>query len=660
MTRKRSAKSTGWPRWTLFLVALVLVVVIGFLVENDANLLPPEDVGFLADEDVPIFSQPAKPAQPQSSPTAAQAEGAGAAAAAATAATAAVAAPPAAAALAGAAAWAGAAAGQTYHILPKAFGKHAVELADGSKGKGGGPAEFRAVLQELSCGHLFGGRTHVVPYASQMPKCENCFDFCAAPFENKWTPKSLKVNCDGENCAVLMDIYCKGHYSYPHPGYIGAVTADDGCLDLPSGVVHLRFVRLEAKAPLQEDSLPAEAAHDYSYVLRRMRYWRGPAEGDGRAKPPTNRYVTFNTDCGGFNNIRMGFEHAVLMAWVTKRTLVLPPPRPWYLLDTGPIKREREAGRGQSDYADYWDMGDLARAIPVLSHEDFLKHAGQATAQQKAMLPIEPFITAILWPTTAQVTSSGILESKKGKSLLGHRRTVELSPDQLAMPVLHFPACEKPYKEPRFLNQVSGVVIFARQKLDLALKAFFKHSLHYVDTIFAVASRVITAMGLFNYTALHVRRNDLQYKEVHIPAGGTLANIRALVPAGEPLYLATDEVAPAFFAALEQRHPVYRWHDFLAAEGGFALRGAVYSPKVVGMIEQVVCAGARRFFGTQHSTFSSHIARLRGYVDAPDKQMRYHSQRSTGDETIDALSKPRISGDNYMVEDPSLWEDVRD
>lgn len=74
-------------------------------------------------------------------------------------------------------------------------------------------------------------------------------------------------------------------------------------------------------------------------------YWRDVPVDRGYESPLTphhhehaSKYITFEYDNGGWNNIRMGVETVIVLAHAMGRTLVIPPPQHLYLLD----KRHRD------------------------------------------------------------------------------------------------------------------------------------------------------------------------------------------------------------------------------------------------------------------------------------------------------------------------------
>ena len=103
-----------------------------------------------------------------------------------------------------------------------------------------------------------------------------------------------------------------------------------------------------------------------------LSYWRSSDTPCAYAFAPAHagRYLTFDLDPGGLNNIRMALEYAVVLAAVTGRTLVLPPPQPWYLLHSGPI----HAGpcSGSCGFSDIFDMDALSGFVSVITTADFI------------------------------------------------------------------------------------------------------------------------------------------------------------------------------------------------------------------------------------------------------------------------------------------------
>ena len=82
------------------------------------------------------------------------------------------------------------------------------------------------------------------------------------------------------------------------------------------------------------------------------------------------KYVTFEPDVGGWNNIRMQFELVLVYALVTGRTLVLPNDQPMYLLMEGKKKQN------QHGFDDYFPFDWISTRMPVITMKEFLEREG--------------------------------------------------------------------------------------------------------------------------------------------------------------------------------------------------------------------------------------------------------------------------------------------
>lgn len=587
---------------------------------------------------------------------------------------------------------------------------------------------YAEVYSHTGCGKK--GEVKVIDLDIKERRCSKpCVDFCTEKFDNhdvlQGAAKSIKIFGAGK---VKMYSSCRGHWSYPDEGYAGDYTKDSGCVELTgklTNVVHLELLHEQMPPPPPPTPQPKDNAGDatadsavgvfgetwkpvafdynkidgsptdYNVVLKRLKYWENrQREGTVELLPlaPTDKYVTFYVDCGGFNNIRIGFEHAVIMAWMHKRTLVLPPAQPWYLLDFGPMKRDPPKGEsGKSNYDMFMDIEDMKKSIAIITTDEFLKREkdslnvpaeylsgidGKNEALNKWMdshdqfmkISFNPIENAVCHPSVAEYQASADLGSQAGgksgllarASMIDARKLKEFTADHAAKKILHFPSC-KGGPDFRYMGQTGAVVLWSDlehwQKFAYQMMRF----VHYIPKVAEIAAKVVARLGLFQYSSLHIRRNDLQYPENFIPAEKSLENVGKLLKQGETLYIATDEPQPDFFAPFEKAgHKVYRWQDFFTEKGGNVLNGIDIPRKNIGHIEQMICSGGRWFAGTRASTFSSFIFRLRGYVGAPERAMYWHIRSYNGDKDHDWREMPGgqgfVRGREYMNEMPYMWQ----
>lgn len=399
----------------------------------------------------------------------------------------------------------------------------------------------------------------------------------------------------------------------------------------------------------------------------------------------SDKFITFDSDIGGFNNIRMQFEYVVILAAITGRTLVLPPPSPWYLINWGPIQREGDID-GVCDYSEFFDLPALRQYIDVITTAQFIQtqedrldiptvfsgfspaiieneRAGEREVLRKGwkkwlnknarVIPWNPLNNLLYYP---DINSAMQGNNRPDERFRDRRTAVWIDDEMNKSQLLHFPSNQE--AGCRQLGQVSRLVAFADTQQERALRLLLKHGLRYVPLVFEIAQAIIDQLGIFKYSSLHLRRNEIQFIESRAEPETTAKKISQLLQPGESLYLATDETDESFFAGLTHQRNVYRFSD-LASLPGLADDPLETTPhKLIGCVEQLICAGGRIFVGTPHSSFSTYISRVHGYLNASDCEEYSHTQLALSRSREFGFVEQSIRGQDYLREDPVLWEDA--
>jgi len=244
-------------------------------------------------------------------------------------------------------------------------------------------------------------------------------------------------------------------------------------------------------------------------------------------------------------------------------------------------------GNTNSEYTDFWDLKDLQRTIPTITAAEFIRHHGD-----QFELPASNF----------PGRSNGPDDNPWKKFMRTHATQVAGCGE----------VCGKLQREKDSpLVHVSlehGNRVFQCAPCDTARKEKLTDYLHYTPEITRAAAAAVAQIGLFEYVALHLRRNDFQYKTADDPVHH-MDNLKKALQKNENIYIATDELDDEYLAKWKAElpgHRIYSSKDF--KESHFKSIGW---RKQGGLIEQVVCAGSRVFLGMPMSTYSGNIKNIR-------------------------------------------------
>eukprot|EP00579_Thalassiosira_antarctica_P011230 CAMPEP_0201923208 /NCGR_PEP_ID=MMETSP0903-20130614/11017_1 /ASSEMBLY_ACC=CAM_ASM_000552 /TAXON_ID=420261 /ORGANISM="Thalassiosira antarctica, Strain CCMP982" /LENGTH=484 /DNA_ID=CAMNT_0048460485 /DNA_START=227 /DNA_END=1681 /DNA_ORIENTATION=+ len=378
----------------------------------------------------------------------------------------------------------------------------------------------------------------------------------------------------------------------------------------------------------------------------------------------TTKYLTFEPDFGGFNNIRMSFETMILLSHSMGRTLVLPPPSSIYWSnklfsfeefydlenissehagldiitmehylklteimltskDSHPSDNNRSVGRSDMQSLkelaytpENWRPGECVVTFPNATGSDnldvmqyYLKSAiKECMYNRNTVIPVDA--------STTERLRVAILEGY-GAALCLYD---EIAREQL---VIHFPCCKR---EQRMLTHHYTFLFFQDWRHDLWSKRFVRDNLRFRDEIQCAAARVVVALrqrarlrdnnnSNGDFDSFHIRRGDLvkQYKTTGVSADEIYQNSRGELRVNATVFIATDEVNRTFFEPLTSKY------DVVFLEDDFQQELVGIDKMYFGLIDQLIASRGRVFFGCKQSTFSNFIFRLRAWHSQRDK-----------------------------------------
>ena len=329
-------------------------------------------------------------------------------------------------------------------------------------------------------------------------------------------------------------------------------------------------------------------------------------------------YVLFEKWPGGFNNIRMSFELAACISFLLNRTLVIPPKQDFYLLE------------GECSFEDFFDFNNLG--IKWLDYSEFAKIENKAENFNEIK-------------ETCQVFNAGtdnlvynfepLIPPQK---FLKGRRYVDIV-DEIDSRYVYFDK-----------NLLGSFYQVLYTKQIEQLKEFVCNHIRFKNTIFDISWLFINELKDKEYYSIHVRKNDFQYKDLHIPCETIYENIKDEIPENSKLYIATDHKDQEFFKPLSDKYEVYFYEDLLKKYPHVDIQ---YN--WIPIIEKLICTRSKTFIGTKLSTLSSYVYRLRGYMnDIEDNRYCIVSEKYNQHNDKVFEETEQIYG-GWGLEFPNVW-----
>ncbi len=415
-------------------------------------------------------------------------------------------------------------------------------------------------------------------------------------------------------------------------------------------------------------------------IAEEMVYWKDIPSDNAYQSPfydPANiRYLTFEPDAGGWNNIRMSMETVLGMAVSSGRTLVLPPEQKMYLLGDAKAGQQRR----EFSFNDFFPMKEIAaeqKGLDIITMEEFLRREGvtgrlkdRKTGQSsfppfnrtqwdglttEIKFDLGPWIQSVSYmpnwnPNLCLAAFPATKDPANVKSLrdlwdslykagwppleqyIGNPTPVDASAadrlkenvagrDQLCIydtemqqePLIHFHGKAK--LGGRLLVHFYAFLWFEDWKADLWMKRFIRDHVRYIDELQCGAARIIDAIR----QRAKERTGVAVFDSFHIRRGDFQYK-KTRVEANDIFNISKDEIADGttVYLATDERNKTFfkpladHWDVVYLDDYLHLVEGC--NTNFYGILDQMIASHGRVFFGCWFSTFTGYMNRIRGYL----------------------------------------------
>ena len=454
-------------------------------------------------------------------------------------------------------------------------------------------------------------------------------------------------------------------------------------------------------------------------VAAEMVYWRDIPSDSHFASPYANygaspKYLTFEPDEGGWNNIRMSMETATALAHAMGRILVLPFEQNMYLL-----KQDKKKENNRFTFKNFFPFDEISaehKGVEVITMEEFLQREVMPGNIQKdgkvqfppsnqtdweghirdgkafwhwlrnvtlastwdfskctAVFPKEPGKEAAdemekLYETMDMSEQShGTFKKYINKptpvngtvtdrltEMLSFRKEICLYNDQMQQSkVMHFMGDNN--SGARLLVHFYAFLFFEDWEQDLWTKRYVRDHLRYIDEIQCAAAKIVHAV---RQKAIENGNPDGLYDSMHVRRGDfQYAHTR--IPATEIYENIQDifvENATVFIATDERNktffEPLQKHYQVLFLDDFLHLVPDL-NKNYYGHLDQRIASRGRTFAGAYLSTFTGYITRMRGYHSQKEKQPGYKKGKLNSYFYVGKENKEELS--NYYSLKGPLW-----